>query len=90
MIVVSRDVGIVMTVAIWNLAVARRTFRPSMLGKVTTAVYLLTCTMALYANYQGEPSAIVAVLIDVSLALTVTSAAHYFWRMMRPSPDTER
>jgi len=82
-LVISRDVGIVLTVAVWNLAVARRTFRPSMLGKVTTAVYLVTCTMALYANYQGEPSELVTVLIYLSLGLTVASAAHYVWRMMR-------
>ena len=53
-LVISRDVGIVLTVAIWNLAVARRTFRPSMLGKTATAVYLVTCTMALYANYRDQ------------------------------------
>src|SRR4029453_10548536 len=32
-LVISRDVAIVLTVAVFNLAVARRTFRPSMLGK---------------------------------------------------------
>ena len=38
-LVLSRDIAIVLTVAIVNLAVARRTFRPSLLGKVATAVY---------------------------------------------------
>jgi cardiolipin synthase len=82
-LVVSRDIGIVLTVAVWNLAVARRTFRPSMLGKITTAVYLMTCTMALYENYLGESSVIVPILIYTSLGLTVASAAHYAWRMMK-------
>jgi cardiolipin synthase len=40
-LVISRDIAIVMTVAIFNLAVARRTFRPSPLGKVATALYLV-------------------------------------------------
>ena len=54
-LVISRDVAIVMTVAIFNLAVARRTFKPSPLGKVATAVYLVTGVVTLYANY--DPSA---------------------------------
>src|SRR5580700_6142547 len=40
--VISRDVVIVLTVAIVNLAVGRRTFRPSIFGKLATATYILT------------------------------------------------
>ena len=36
-LILSRDVAIVLTVAIVNLAIGRRTFRPSMLGKTATA-----------------------------------------------------
>ena len=54
-LVLSRDIGIVLTVAIVNLAVSRRTFRPTLLGKAATAVYVLTGVVALYANYRGEP-----------------------------------
>jgi cardiolipin synthase len=88
-LVISRDVGIVLTVAIWNLAVARRTFRPSRLGKAATAIYLATCTMALYANYRGERSVLVTVLVYLALAVTIASAIHYGYRMTRPSGDTE-
>ncbi len=35
-LVISRDVAIVLTVAIVNLAVAPRTFRPSLAGKAAT------------------------------------------------------
>ena len=35
-LVISRDIGIVLTVAIVNLAVGPRTFRPSLLGKAAT------------------------------------------------------
>jgi cardiolipin synthase len=76
-LVISRDLGIVLTVAIVNLAVARRTFRPSLLGKAATLVYVVTGVYTLYANYEGEPSRLVKVLEYVCLALTVASAAHY-------------
>jgi cardiolipin synthase len=76
-LVISRDLGIVLTVAVVNLAVARRTFRPSLLGKAATLVYVVTGVYTLYANYEGEPSRVVKVLEYVCLVLTVASAAHY-------------
>lgn len=76
-LVISRDLGIVVTVAIVNLAVARRTFRPSLLGKAATLVYLVTGVYTLYANYMGTPSRVVTVLEYACLVLTVASAAHY-------------
>ncbi len=39
-LVISRDVAIVVTVAVVNLAVGRRTFRPSIFGKIATATYV--------------------------------------------------
>ncbi|HEY6359340.1 MAG TPA: CDP-alcohol phosphatidyltransferase family protein [Vicinamibacterales bacterium] len=82
-LVISRDLGIVLAVAVVNLAVARRTFRPSLLGKATTLVYVVTGVYTLYANYEGEPSRVVKVLEYVCLALTVASAAHYLVRVAR-------
>src|SRR5512138_3844370 len=41
-LVISRDVVIVVVVAIVNLAVGPRTFTPSFLGKATTATFILT------------------------------------------------
>jgi cardiolipin synthase len=37
-LVLSRDIAIVLTVAVVNMAVARRTFRPSLLGKAATPI----------------------------------------------------
>src|ERR1700733_14958529 len=82
-LVISRDVAIVLTVAIFNLAVARRTFRPSLLGKAATFFYIVTGVYTLYANYREEPSRLVWVLIYLSLALTVGSAAHYLFRVAK-------
>src|SRR5256885_4425257 len=58
-LVISRDVGIVVTVAIVNLAVGRRTFQPSMFGKIATAIYIVTVSLAMLFNYLGYHSAIV-------------------------------
>ena len=72
-LVLSRDIAIVLTVAIVNLAVARRTFRPTFLGKLTTGIYLLTGVVALYSNYQGTRLAIVDWCIYAALGATLAS-----------------
>ena len=81
-IVISRDVAIVLTVAVVNLAVARRTFRPSILGKAATAIYILTGVCALYENYRGVASPLVPVFVYLSLAVTLVSAVHYILRVL--------
>jgi cardiolipin synthase len=80
-VVISRDVVIVAFVAIVNLAMGPRTFRPSMLGKITTATFILTSIAILYFNYLEEKSAIISVGIWMSLVLTLVSSAVYFVRM---------
>ena len=82
-IVVSRDVGIVLTVAIFNLAVARRTFKPSMLGKLATVVFVGTGVVTLYFNYLGRESAVVAACVYTSLVITLLSGFEYVLRMTR-------
>jgi cardiolipin synthase len=82
-LVISRDIAIVLTVAVVNLAVARRTFRPSFLGKAATATYLLTCGATLIANYFRIHSAIVTFGIYVSLGVTLASAFDYVIRLTR-------
>ena len=77
LLMISRDVGIVATVAIVNLAVGRRTFAPSLLGKIATATFVLTGVVTLYANYVGRPLAIVQVGVWASLAITLLSGLHY-------------
>lgn len=82
-LVISRDIAIVGTVAVVNLAIGPRTFRPSIYGKVATALYILTGVAALYFNYLGEPSLAVQGLIWASLAITFISAAHYAMQVAR-------
>ena len=82
-LVISRVVAIVLTVAIVNLAVGPRTFRPSVLGKLATATFIVTGVAALYFNYLGRSSAVVTACIYASLAVTVASAADYLRQMLK-------
>lgn len=87
-LVISRDVAIVLTAAVINLAVARRTFKPSLLGKAATGIYILTGVVALYGNYAGLPDGLLSVFVYLSLAITLISAADYLRRIMRVPGDT--
>lgn len=86
-LMISRDVGIVATVAIVNLAVGRRTFKPSMLGKAATATFVLTGVVTLYFNYLERRSVVVDVGIYASLALTLLSGLHYLFQSTRTSAN---
>jgi cardiolipin synthase len=81
--VISRDVFIVGFVAIVNLAVGPRTFRPSLLGKSATAVFILTSVVMLFFNYLRQESILIDLGIWVSLVLTVASSVDYFFRVRR-------
>jgi cardiolipin synthase len=82
-LVISRDVCIVITVAIINLAVGRRTFRPSLFGKIATATYIVTVTTAMLFNYLGYHSSVVDACVFASLAITLLSGFHYIWHASR-------
>ncbi len=82
-LIISRDVGIVLTVAIVNLAIGPRTFRPSMFGKVATATYIATAIVAMLFNYLQYHSRFVDVCVYASLAITLISAFHYIWHAAR-------
>jgi cardiolipin synthase len=76
-LVMGRDIGIVVTVAIVNLAIGRRTFPPSLFGKAATATFMLTAVLTLWANYINQPMLLVDLFAYLSVALTVVSALHY-------------
>jgi cardiolipin synthase len=82
-LVISRDVAIVLTVAVVNLAVGPRTFRPSIYGKVATAVFIATGVVTLYFNYLEVTSEVVTFFVYASLAITLVSAAHYGWQIIK-------
>lgn len=83
LVVITRDVVIVAVVAIVNLAVGPRTFRPSLLGKTATAAFIVTSVVVMFFNYRREQSVLVDVAIWTSLTLTVVSAGDYFLRLRK-------
>ena len=76
-LVISRDVAILLTVAIVNLAIGRRTFTPSIFGKAATAIYVMTGVVTLYFNYLGFRSRVVDTFVWASLVITLVSSFHY-------------
>jgi cardiolipin synthase len=81
--IISRDIVIILTVAVVNLAIGRRTFSPSIFGKIATATYIVTAVAAMLFNDLGYHSAIVDFGIWVSLAITIISSLHYIWHARR-------
>lgn len=87
-LVLSRDIAIVLTVAVVNLAVGPRTFRPSIFGKIATATYILTGVATLYFNYLDVTSRAIDVLVYASLAITFISAFDYGMKTFHPGRDS--
>ena len=82
-LIIFRDVGIVLTVAIVNLALGPRTFRPSPLGKVATATYIVTAVVAMFFNYLGYHSVVFDLFVYASLLVTLASGFDYIWHAAR-------
>ena len=82
-LIISRDVVIVSTVAIVNLAIGPKTFRPSFFGKIATATYMMTAVVAMFYNYLGYHSLVVDTFVYASLAITLISSLHYIYHAAR-------
>ena len=82
-LVITRDVVIVTTVAIVTAVMGVRTFKPSIWGKIATGTYLVTCVVVMWFNYLGRHSVLVDVGVWVSLGLTLFSGFHYIWHASR-------
>jgi cardiolipin synthase len=76
-LIISRDVVIVLTVAIVSLSLGPRTFRPSIYGKAATATYIVTAVVVMWFNYLGRKSVLVDVGVWACLGITLFSAFHY-------------
>ena len=82
-LIISRDVMIVGVVAIVNLAIGHRTFRPSIWGKAATAIYISTAVVFMYFNYRRESSVLIDAMVWLSLAVTLVSGGDYILKMRR-------
>jgi cardiolipin synthase (CMP-forming) len=78
-VVISRDVGIIITALMVNLFVGYRPLPPSWLGKLSTMVQMGTVLVALgwAARIPLVASGLLKVAIDAAGAITVISGLHY-------------
>jgi cardiolipin synthase len=81
--VIGRDVLLVISIVIINLTMGRHLFPPSIYGKATTAVQLVTVLGVLVVNYWGITVPWVLYIFYLAFALTVISGMHYLARGMK-------
>lgn len=77
---ICRDGMLVVAVVIINLVVEPRVFYPTLLGKVSSAVQLLTAGSVLLLNALARDVAGLRYLFVLTLVLTVASAFQYVFR----------
>jgi cardiolipin synthase len=81
---ISRDVLIAFAALIIHLQTNHTSFPPTLLGKCTTAVQLLTVGVCMLANFMPEFSLAAFPWVKYStLAFTLASGLHYAYRSVR-------
>jgi cardiolipin synthase len=81
---ISRDIIIAISVLIIHLQTRHTHFPPSILGKCTTAVQLLTVGVCMLANFQATLAITIFPLVQYStLAFTIASGLHYAYTSVR-------
>lgn len=77
---ISRDLLIALAALIIHLRTGHIAFPPSFLGKCTTAAQLITVAFVMLANLTVSVMPILDPLVYATLAFTVVSGLHYFYR----------
>jgi cardiolipin synthase len=89
-VTISRDVFIVMIALLVHLTSGLTRFEPTVLGKITTSVQLVTIGTVLLLNWLAvETPVLVAGLVWITLAVTLASGIHYIvhaTRLGAPGP----
>jgi len=81
---ISRDIIIAISVLIIHLQTRHTQFPPSILGKCTTAVQLLTVGVCMLANFQAKLAITIFPVVQYStLAFTIASGLHYAYTSVR-------
>lgn len=86
---ISRDVGILLAVLVINLAIARRSFPPSLLGKATTTIHLVTILWIIGCNHLRVAPAWTSYFLGTTVVFVVASAAHYLYGLHSILSDEE-
>lgn len=91
LVALSRDVLIVVVALLLYLAEEVRQFTPSVLGKLTTAMHVVTVAVVLLANTVALPGWAPAACFTVTFVLVIASGMHYIYREARHQhQDRER
>jgi cardiolipin synthase (CMP-forming) len=81
---ISRDLLIALSVLVIHLKTQHTKFPPSILGKLTTAVQLLTVGVCLLANFETKwMSAAFPFVVYATLIFTLASGLHYSYRSIQ-------
>ncbi len=81
---ISRDTLIAVSALIIHLQTHHSEFPPSLLGKCTTAVQLITVGVCLLANFEiNLAAALFPYVVYSALALTLASGLHYAYRSVK-------
>jgi len=78
--VIGRDVLLVVSTLVINLTLGRHLFLPSVYGKGTTFLQLLTVFIVLLVNVSGSELPFLRLLFFATFGLTVISGLHYLAR----------
>ncbi len=80
-VTISRDVFIVIIALLVHLTSGMTSFRPTLLGKVTTVVQVVTIGTVILLNHLArDGEVLVATLCWLTLAVTLASGFHYIYR----------
>ena len=81
---ISRDLIIALSVLVIHLQTQHTSFPPSMLGKCTTAVQLLTVGICMLANFELKSAVyIFPLVVYATLAFTLASGLHYAYKSVK-------
>lgn len=79
-VVIGRDAAIVLGAWILYKIAGKKSFAPSLWGKISTICQMVCLFFVLLSNALGlRPAAPLAVLLALTLAATAVSGGHYFW-----------
>ena len=81
---ISRDILIAVSVLIIHLQTKHSHFPPTLLGKCTTAVQLITVGVCMLAYFQADLATVLFPLaVYITLAFTLASGLHYSYRSIK-------
>lgn len=80
-LMLSRDATILFVAGAYNLAVARRRFAPSRLGKAATVISVVGILWFLLANLFHLDSIVTPLLLAAMVTLTAITSLQYLWRV---------